>query len=160
MFPVTDAGPHMGADDELGENSIGMVDIWHWELECLGDVASGGSVNPPGEDNDLGNDSVCNFDDEWSTDAETREDDNGEGAENSLLGMWMHTNPTDDGPGVWYFEVSRPLQTGDSQDGQFTVGETTQLALAYWDADFGPDGWDDSTHVQSSNQGWIDINLK
>ena len=160
MFPVTDAGAHMGADDDLGENSIGMVDIWHWELECLGDIASGGAVNPPGDGKDPGNDSVCNFDDEWSTDAETREDDNGEGAENSLLGMWMHTNPIDDGPGVWYFEVSRPLQTGDAQDGQFTVGEATQLALAYWDSDFGPDGWDDSTHVQSSNQGWIAIDLK
>ena len=72
----------------------------------------------------------------------------------------MHTNQTDSGPGVWYFEVSRPLQTGDAQDAQFTVGESTLLALAYWDADFGPDGWDDSTHVQSSNQGWIQVNLR
>jgi hypothetical protein len=159
MFPVNTGGPHMGADDELGENTTGMVDIWHWELECLGDVASGGSANPPGDGKDPGNDSGCNFDDEWATDAETREDDNGEGAENSLLGKWMHTNPTDSGPGVWYFEASRPLQTGDAQDAQFAAGEATMLALAYWDADFGPDGWDDSTHVQSSNQGWIAVNF-
>jgi hypothetical protein len=129
MFPVDTGGPHMGADDELGENSTGMVDIWHWELECLGDVAQGGRVNPQGDGKDPGNDATCNYDDEWATDAETREDDNLEGAENSLLGHWMHTNPI--------------------------VG----LALAYWDADFGPDGWDDSTHVQSSNQGWITVNF-
>jgi hypothetical protein len=160
MFPVDTGGPHMGADDELGENSTGMVDIWHWELECLGDVASGGSTNPPGDGKDPGNDSVCNYDDEWATDAETREDDNLEGAENSLLGHWMHTNPIVGEPGVWYFETSRPLQTGDAGDAQFTVGESTLLALAYWDADFGPDGWTDDTHVQSSNQGWIQINLR
>ncbi len=160
MFPVDTGGPHMGADDELGENSTGMVDIWHWELECLGDVASGGSANPPGDGKDPGNDSGCNFDDEWATDAETREDDNLDGAENSLLGHWMHTNPINGEPGVWYFEASRPLQTGDAGDAQFTVGESTLLALAYWDADFGPDGWTDDTHVQSSNQGWIQINLR
>jgi hypothetical protein len=85
---------------------------------------------------------VCNFDDEWATDAETREDDNSPTGENSLLGVWTHSNPTDDGSGVWYFEMSRPLETFDSQDGQFTInGEATLLALAYWDADFGPDGW-------------------
>jgi hypothetical protein len=159
LFPVDTGGPHMGADDEMGEDSTGMVDIWHWELECLGDVASGGSANPPGDGKDPGNDAGCNFDDEWATDAETREDDNGEGAENSLLGKWTHTNPTNGEPGVWYFEASRPLQTGDAQDAQFATGEATMLALAYWDADFGPDGWEDSTHVQSSNQGWINVNL-
>jgi hypothetical protein len=160
MFPVDTGGPHMGADDEAGENSIGMVDIWHWELECATGVDSGGAVNPPGDGSDPGNDSVCNYDDEWSTDAETREDDNGAGAENSLLGVWVHSNPTADAPGVWYFETSRPLQTGDEQDGQFTVGSPTMLALAYWDADFGPDGWSDDTHVQSSNQGWIEVNVE
>ncbi len=160
MFPVDTGGPHMGADDEEGENSTGMVDIWHWELECAAGVESGGAVNPPGDGKDPGNDSVCNFDDEWATDAETREDDNTASGENSLLGVWTHSNPTDGGPGVWYFELSRPLQTGDSQDAQFTVGESTMLALAYWDPDFGPDGWDDDTHVQSSNQGWIQVEFK
>ncbi|MDK1026484.1 MAG: hypothetical protein QGM49_04055 [Actinomycetota bacterium] len=158
MFPVDTGGPHMGADDEEGENTTGMVDIWHWETECAAGVESGG-VNPQGDGKDPGNDSVCNYDDEWATDAETRKDDNLEGAENSLVGIWTHSNPVDDGPGVWYFETSRPLQTGDAGDAQFTVGESTLLALAYWDADFGPDGWDDSTHVQSSNQGWIEVNL-
>jgi hypothetical protein len=160
MFPVDTGGPHMGADDEEGETSTGMVDIWHWELECAAGVDSGGAVNPPGDGKDAGNDSVCNYDDEWSTDAETREDDNSATGENSLLGVWTHSNPTADAPGVWFFETSRPLQTGDEQDAQFTVGEPTMLALAYWDADFGPDGWSDDTHVQSSNQGWIQVNLR
>ena len=161
MFPVTDGGPHMGADDEEGEVSTGMVDIWHWELECAAGVASGGGAgHPAGDGKDAGNDSVCNFDDEWATDAETREDDNSATGENTLLGVWTHSNPVEDGAGVWNFEMSRPLQTGDEQDGQFVAGETTLLALAYWDPDFGPDGWEDDTHVQSSNQEWIEVNLK
>ncbi len=160
LFPVDTGGPHMGADDEEGDNSTGMVDIWHWELECAAGVQSGGAVNPSGEAKDPGNDATCNFDDEWATDAETREDDNGAGAENSLLGVWSHSTPTDNSPGVWYFEMSRPLQTGDAQDAQFTVGEQTLLAIAYWDPDFGPDGWEDDTHVQSANQEWIEVNLK
>jgi hypothetical protein len=161
MFPVDGGGPHMGADDEEGESTTGMVDIWHWELDCADHMESGGGAgHPAGDGKDPGNDSVCNFDDEWATDAETREDDNSTTGENSLLGVWTHSNPTDDGSGVWYFEMSRPLQTDDEQDSQFTVGESILLALAYWDADFGPDGWDDSTHVQSSNQGWIQINIR
>jgi hypothetical protein len=160
MFPVSAGGPHMGAEDDDGETSTGMVDIWHWELDCAaGELSGGGAGHPAGEDKDPGNDDACNFDDEWATDAETREDDNTATGENSLTGTWFHTNPVQDGPGTWYFEMSRPLQTGDEQDGQFTVEEETLLALAYWDADFGPDGWDDSTHVQSSNQGWIEIHI-
>jgi Ethylbenzene dehydrogenase len=160
MFPVDTGGPHMGADDEEGETSTGMVDIWHWELECAAGVDSGGAVNPPGDGKDPGNDSVCNFDDEWATDAETREDDNTATGENTLFGVWTHSNPTAGTPGVWYFEMSRPLQTGDSQDAQFTAGESTLLALAYWDPDLGPDGWHDDSHVQSSNQEWIQVDLK
>ncbi|MFV1960422.1 MAG: ethylbenzene dehydrogenase-related protein [Acidimicrobiia bacterium] len=159
MFPVDTGGPHMGADDEEGETSTGMVDIWHWELDCASGVDSGGAVNPPGDGKDPGNDSVCNFDDEWATDAETREDDNAAGAENTLFGVWKHSNPTAGTPGVWYFEMSRPLQTGDSQDAQFTAGESTLLALAYWDPDLGPDGWHDDSHVQSSNQEWIQVDF-
>jgi hypothetical protein len=161
MFPVSAGGPHMGADDEEGADSTGMVDIWHWELECAaGEASGGGAGHSAGDGSDPGNDSVCNYDDEWATDAETREDDNSATGENSLLGVWTHSNPVADGAGVWTFEMSRPLQTGDEQDGQFAVGESTLLALAYWDADFGPDGWGDDTHVQSSNQGWIQILLR
>ncbi len=163
MFPVdSGGGPHMGADDEEGENSTGMVDIWHWELDCAaGELNGGGAGHPAGEGSDPGNDSVCNMDDEWATDAETREDDNSATGENSMTGVWWHSNPIETGaPGTWYFEMSRPLQNGDEQDAQFTVGESTLLALAYWDADYGPEGWDDSTHVQSSSQGWINVNLR
>ena len=160
LFPVDTGGPSMGADDEEGENSTGMVDIWHWEAECgVGEPSGGGAGHPQGEGKDPGNDANCNFDDEWATDAETREDDNGEGAENSLYGVWTHTNPVEDGPGVYYFEMSRPLQTGDAQDAQFTIGEPTTLALAYWDVDWSNKGWTDDSHVQSANQGWIDVNI-
>jgi hypothetical protein len=155
----TEAAPHMGAEEPDRETSLGMVDIWHWELECAAGAENGGAVADAG-DGDLGNDSGCNFDDEWSTVPAEREDDNTATGENSLLGVWSHTNPTDDGEGMWIFEISRPLQTGDEQDGQMEVGGASAgLALAYWDPDLGPEGWEDDTHVQSANQGWIEVTL-
>ena len=158
----SEAGPHMGTDAEGEEEdyvSLGMVDIWHWELECGFGVESGGAVSEAGEGKSPGNDAGCNFDDEYATDPETREDDDSASGENSLLGVWMHTNPVDDGDGTWYFEMSRPLQTGDVQDAQFAVGHSVLLALAYWDADNSPEGWDDAEHVQSSSLGWIEVTL-
>jgi hypothetical protein len=152
------AGPHMGAEEPERESSLGMVDIWHWELECGIGEEMGGRVSGPG-DGDPGNDDACNFDDEWSTTPEEREDDNGEGAENSLLGVFTHTDPVEGADGTWFFEMSRPLQTGDAQDGQFEVGGTGLLALAYWDADNSSEGWDDAEHVQTSNQGFIEVTL-
>jgi hypothetical protein len=159
----TGAGPHMGTDDDAGEGpSLGMVDIWHWELECGLGEEQGGRVSGPGE-GFPGNDDACNFDDEFATDPETRFDDGdtegpaGSGSENSLLGVFSHTDPTEDASGTWIFEMSRPLETGDSQDGQLTVGETALLALAYWDPDNSVEGWDDDQHVQSSNGGWIEV---
>ncbi len=159
MFNI-DGAPHMGADDDAGENSVGMVDIWHWELDCASGEQSGGAVNPAGDGSDPGNDSVCNLDDEWATDSDNREDDNTATGENSLLGVWSHSNPVEDGEGQWYFELSRPLQTGDEQDAQFTVGDTAELAIAYWDPDFSPEGWDGDHHVQSAELGWIGVNLQ
>lgn len=156
------AGPHMGTDEEGEEEdytSLGMVDIWHWELGCALGAEQGGSVSGPGEGSDPGDDGGCNFDDEWSTDPETREDDNGDGAENSLLGVFGHSNPVAGGEGAWTFEIRRPLQTGDAQDAQFAVGETVKMALAYWDPDNSPEGWDDAEHVQSSYLGWIHVTL-
>jgi hypothetical protein len=162
MWAVEEAaGPHMGTDVEGEEEdytSLGMVDIWHWELECAIGTPTGGEVSDAG-DGDLGNDAGCNFDDEWATDPETREDDNGEGAENSLLGVFGHTNPVAGGEGTWIFEIRRPLVTGDVHDAQFAVGATAYLALAYWDADNSPEGWDDPEHVQSSHLGWIEVAL-
>jgi hypothetical protein len=152
------AGPHMGTEEPDRETSLGMIDIWHWELECGIGEEMGGRVAGPG-DGDPGNDSGCNFDDEWSTTPEEREDDNGDGAENSLLGVFTHSDPVEGADGTWYFEMSRPLQTGDAQDAQFEVGGTSLLALAYWDADNSPEGWDDAEHVQTSNQGFIEVTL-
>jgi hypothetical protein len=152
------AGPHMGSEEPDRETSLGMIDIWHWELECGLGEDMGGRVAGPG-DGDPGNDSGCNFDDEWSTTPEIREDDNGDGAENSLLGVFTHSNPVEGEDGTWYFEMSRPLQTGDAQDAQFEVGGSSLLALAYWDADNSSEGWDDAEHVQTSNQGFIEVTL-
>lgn len=163
MFAVeAAAGPHMGTESEGEEDeytSLGMVDIWHWELGCaIGENQGGATAVGPG-DGDLGNDFGCNLDDEWSTDPDTLEDDNGVGAENSLLGVFGHSNPTADGEGTWIFEIRRPLQTGDAQDAQFAVGDTAKMALAYWDPDNSAEGWDDVEHVQSSYLGWIEVTL-
>lgn len=153
------AGAHMGTDTLDGEGpSLGMVDIWHWELQCGPGVEAGGSVSGPG-DKDPGNDAGCNFDDEYATDPETREDDGGTGAENSLFGVYRHTSETNGDSGTWTFEMRRPLTTGDEQDVQFSVGGTALLSLAYWDADNSIEGWDDADHVQTSNQGWIKVIL-
>jgi hypothetical protein len=152
------AGAHMGAEDPAGAPSTGTVDIWHWELECASGEQTGGAVHDPA-DGDPGNDGTCNNDDEWSTSPFERGDDNGAGAENSLLGVWSHTNATPDAEGTWIFELSRPLQTGDEQDAQFAVGAAARLALAYWDPDNTPEGWAGDEHVQSSNQGWIEVAL-
>jgi hypothetical protein len=151
------AGGAMGATDDDQETSLGMVDIWHWELECAAGVVSGGTTSGAGEGNDAGNDDACNFDDEWATDPETREDDNGDGAENSLSGSWSHSDATADAAGTWTFEMSRPLDTGDSTDAAFAAGETGLMALAYWDADATAEGWEDDGHVQSANLGWINV---
>jgi hypothetical protein len=152
------AGAHMGIEEPDRETSLGMVDIWHWELECALGEQTGGRVSDAG-DGDPGNDAACNFDDEWSTTPEEREDDNGDGAENSLLGVFTHSNPVAGEDGTWYFEMSRPLQTGDAQDAQFEVGASALMALAYWDADTSVEGWDDDHHVQTANQGFIALNL-
>lgn len=154
------AGPHMGADDPDYETGLGMVDIWHWELDCDYSVTSGGGDTGSGDDPD------CNLDDEFATDPETREDDGGgdtanAAAENSISGIWEHSGRasgvgTD---GTWTFELSRPLQTGDPEDAQFAAGGTSQMALAYFDADESLEGWTDTGHLTSADEGWITVNL-
>ena len=76
-----------------------------------------------------------------------------------LLGVFTHTDPTDDADGTYTFEMRRPLVTDDAQDAAFAAGEEALMALAYWDADNSPEGWDDAEHVQSSNQDWIVVTL-
>ncbi|HEY5625698.1 MAG TPA: ethylbenzene dehydrogenase-related protein [Dehalococcoidia bacterium] len=154
-----DAGPHMGAGDSDFEAGLGMVDLWHWELDCLAGAMSGGG--PAGS----GNDPDCNLDDEYASDPETREDDGGgdpnAAAENSLAGSWSHSGSAGGNgtAGTWTFEMSRPLQTGDPEDAAFAAGGTAKMALAYWDADEGLTGWTDLGHVTSADLGWIVVHL-
>lgn len=157
----TDAGAHMGTGDEDFEASLGMVDIWHWELDCgPGELSGGGGITG-------GDDEACNFDDEFATSPEDREDDGGgddlinADAENSLAGVWQHTAIADGNgaEGTWIFEMSRPLQTGDPQDAQFASGVTVLVALAYFDPDESLEGWTDTGHLQSAEVGWIEVTL-
>ena len=164
MFLIDEAaGPHMGSSDDDYEVSLGMVDIWHWELDCAAGALSGGGGIAGGDDPD------CNLDDEYATDPETREDDGkadegevlNDTAENSLAGVWEHTASAEGAgaEGTWIFEMSRPLQTGDTEDAQFASGGTALIALAYFDADETLEGWTDTGHLQSSENGWIEVTL-
>ncbi len=159
MFQIDQpAGPHMGADDPDFTAGLGKVDIWHWELDCGPGVMSG--VGPAG----TGNDPDCNLDDEYSSDPTTRYDDGGPAgsnpnAENSINGVWRHTPAAIGGRGKWVFEFSRPLNTGDPQDAQFSRGSTAKAAIAYWDPKESATGWSDAGHLVSSEAGWIAISL-
>ncbi|MEE8421752.1 MAG: ethylbenzene dehydrogenase-related protein, partial [Dehalococcoidia bacterium] len=148
------AGAHMGTEAPDFDTSTGMVDIWHWELDCGPGELSGGSFP-------TGNDPDCNLDDEYATLTDEREDD---AADNSITGSWDHTGRAD-GPeaaGIWVFEMARPLQTGDPQDAQFVLGGTALITLAYWDGNEGREkdgGWSDAGHVTSADPGWIEVTL-
>jgi len=158
MFRIDEAAPaHMGVEEKDLEASLGVVDIWHWELDCGPGVMAGGG--------DTGDDPECNLDDEYAPNPEDREDDGGGDTpnnptgENSLSGVWTHTAAEAGGEGTWIFEMSRPLQTGDTQDTQFASGEKAYLALAYFDPSETAEGWTDAGHLQSSDIGWIEIAL-
>lgn len=154
LFPIDEgAGPHMGTDGVNLTTSLGMVDIWHWEIDCGPGVLSGGMDRE--ED---GDDPACNLDDEWATTPFEREDDD---LNNFLTGAYDHSNRAagEDAEGEWYWEISRPLQTGDPQDLQIEAGGSLRIALAYWDPDETPDGWTDAGHTTSADDGWITVNL-
>jgi hypothetical protein len=152
------ASTHMGAEAADLLTSLGMVDIWHWELDCGPGAISGGQGVPGGDD------AACNLDDEYSTAPERREDD-GAGdvenaaAENALVGAWNHTAAEVGADGSWIFEMSRPLQTGDPQDAQLEAGVTAPLALAWFDPNESAEGWSDAGHLTSAYGGWIEVNL-
>ncbi|HEY5640635.1 MAG TPA: ethylbenzene dehydrogenase-related protein [Dehalococcoidia bacterium] len=159
MFRIEQAaGPHMGSGDQDFEQSLGMVDLWHWELGCGPGEIAGGGVPGSGDDPD------CNLDDEFSTEPEERDDD-GDGpvanpaAENSLTGVWDHTGRAGGAgaEGAWIFELSRPLQTGDPEDAQFAQSASAFLAVAYFDADESSIGWSDAGHLTSAGEGWIEV---
>jgi hypothetical protein len=154
------AGAHMGAKEPDIDRGLGMVDTWHWELDCGPGEASGGRGIAGGDD------PACNFDDEYSTKPGDREDDGGgdvdnPSAENSLNGAWTHSAQGSGAgaAGTWVFEMSRPLETGDPQDGQFSSGSIAYVALAYFDPDEGDEGWTDVGHLQSAYSGWIEVTL-
>ncbi|MFQ5874125.1 MAG: ethylbenzene dehydrogenase-related protein [Dehalococcoidia bacterium] len=149
------AAPHMGAEEDDQKTSLGMVDIWHWELDCGPGELSGGNDAPSGNDPD------CNLDDEYSTTPKDREDDGTMNAENSLSGVWEHTARAQGqgADGTWIFEMSRPLTTGDPEDTQLSLGGTALMALAYWDPDENTDGWTDLGHLTSASLGWIEVTL-
>ena len=161
MFRIDAAAPPtMGVKVEDLKKSLGVVDIWHWELDCGPGQMSGGAGVAGGDD------PKCNLDDEYAPNPEDREDD-GKGdvanatGENSLAGVWKHT-AADQGAGAkgtWIFEMSRPLQTGDSQDAQFASGATAYVALAYFDPSETAEGWTDAGHLQSADAGWIEVKL-
>jgi hypothetical protein len=155
------ATPQMGSTgDDLTESS-GMVDIWHWELDCGPGEISGG-VFPTGNDPD------CNLDDEYATLNDEREDDD---ADSSLTGSWDHTARAEgiDANGIFVFEIARPLDTGDPQDAQFTLGGSAKVAVAYWDGNEGAveegGGWTDAGHavsitVEQGIDGWVEVNFE
>ena len=111
-----------------------------------------------------GNEPACKLEDERGTLAAGREEDD---AENSLVVSWDHaTRPEGIGAGgTFVFELSRPLDTGDTQDAQFTLGGTTRIALACWDGNEGREkdgGWSDAGHAVSiapgdGADGWREV---
>ncbi|NQW18376.1 MAG: hypothetical protein HQ478_12910 [Chloroflexi bacterium] len=161
MFQIDPAAaPHMGTTEEDQAASLGKVDIWHWELDCLAGAQSGGGAIQTGGVVG-GNDPPCNLDDEYSTTPTDREDDGTATAENSITGVWKHTGSAGGAgsDGMWIFEFSRPLQTGDSDDAQLQLGAVANMALAYWDADETAAGWTGAGHLQSSTDGWIKVQM-
>jgi len=159
-FRIDEAAPAaMGIEEEDLETSLGVVDIWHWELDCGPGLPAGGGDPGSGDDPD------CNLDDEYAPTPEDREDDGGGDTpnnptgENSLTGVWKHTASAPGGDGVWVFEMSRPLQTGDTQDAQFASGENAYVGLAYFDPSETPEGWTGAGHLQSAEAGWIEVAL-
>jgi hypothetical protein len=151
------ASTHMGAEEADLVASLGMVDMWHWELDCGPGALSGGQGVAGGDD------PACNFDDEYATAPERREDDGGgdvenAAAENALVGSWNHTGAEVGAEGTWIFEMSRPLQTGDPQDAQLAAGTPAALALAWFDPNESAEGWSDPGHLTSAYGGWIEVN--
>ena len=160
---VPEASTHMGSEEADLFISTGMVDIWHWELDCGPGELSGGGASAEGRVAG-GDDEPCNMDDEYSTTPEMREDDGGgdepnDAAENSLLGSWSHSAADIGGDGTWVFEMARPLSTGDPQDASWEAGGTAELVLAWWDPNETEEGWTDAGHLTNSYDGWVTVNL-
>ncbi|XP_058076597.1 uncharacterized protein LOC131225156 isoform X1 [Magnolia sinica] len=94
-------------------------------------------------------------------------------AQNNWKGAWWHDSLTvhsgfveEDSPyatagqkGAYYFEFSRPLRTMDrlQQDAQFTIGQSSKVAVAFW---YPIDGtpWSGSQHY-SVNCDWLTLDI-
>jgi hypothetical protein len=160
---IPEAATHMGSEEDDLFISTGMVDIWHWELDCGAGELSGGGASAEGSVAG-GDDEACNLDDEYSTTPEMREDDGGgdepnDTAENSLVGSWSHSAADIGADGTWVFEMARPLSTGDAQDAAWEAGGVAELVLAWWDPNETGEGWSDAGHLTNAYDGWITVNL-
>ncbi|VAH90230.1 unnamed protein product [Triticum turgidum subsp. durum] len=100
--------------------------------------------------------------------------ENNSNAQNDWHGAWWHSSLTfhsgfvdDDSPygkkddkGTYYFEFSRPLRTMDQfqQDAQFTIGEPSSMAVAFW---YPTDGkpWSNSQHYSASCD-WVTLDIQ
>ncbi|XP_004984604.2 FIP1[III]-like protein [Setaria italica] len=100
--------------------------------------------------------------------------ENNSNAQNDWHGAWWHSSLTvhsgfvdDDNPygkqdekGTYYFEFSRPLRTMDQfqQDAQFTIGQPSNMAVAFWYPTDGKE-WSDSEHY-SSSCNWLILDIQ
>ena len=154
-----------GTGTYANETSVGLVDIWHWELDSAYRVPAGGFDETRNATAKNGDDPNGNLDDEYSTSSVNRFDDNGTGKENSLMGAYGHsggggTQPANNTAGWWYFEILRPMITNDQYDVQFEADKTYYMNLAYWDSDQSPVGWHDDGHsVLRSADDAIELKL-
>jgi len=100
--------------------------------------------------------------------------ENNSNAQNDWHGTWWHSSLTvhsgfvdDDNPygkqdekGTYYFEFSRPLRTMDQfqQDAQFTIGQPSNMAVAFWYPTDGKE-WSDSEHY-SASCNWLILDIQ
>ncbi|CAN6320231.1 unnamed protein product [Urochloa humidicola] len=100
--------------------------------------------------------------------------ENNSNAQNDWHGAWWHSSLTihsgfvdDDNPygkqdekGTYYFEFSRPLRTMDQfqQDAQFTIGQPSNMAVAFWYPIDGKE-WGDSEHY-SASCNWLILDIQ
>ncbi len=158
-FPINaTVGMHMGAPSDKQADltkSTGTVDIAFWQLQTKHGVQAGGinsSYYHSGSGSGFGG-----LDNMWANNPYVKNVDNNSKSGNMWLGAWSFSsgNYVNGSKGNWIFEYKRPLVTNNTLDAQWKVGGMTSLALAYWDPDVDPSGWNDPTH-HTSNQ-MVDI---
>ena len=115
-----------------------------------------------------GNDHTSNTDDEYSVHPCLRDDDGsrkahlspyrnqGTNYRNQLKYAWSHTaidsyqypfSTQAQGTNGWYtYELSRPLDSLENTDANFTTSQTLEFAFAFWTPKSINEGWEDSNH--------------